>query len=233
MLSSLSLLLQNFPNDSGPIYKETIAGRLPVEPFNTFSNLIFLFIVIYFGRKVYKDYRNHRFLAFVLPVIALSYVGGTIYHGTRSHEFWLKLDYLPILFLSLAAVFYFVYKWLDKWSSRIVLFLVMLGLFFGLRALPLPKGLQITLGYLIIAATLIIPVLGFLVKTKWKNTTYVIVAFTVFFIAVLFRFLDKRIELDFFWMGTHWLWHLLGGVAVFFLILYIFKDKQQQATGNA
>ncbi len=229
----LTLNALKFPNDSGPIYKETLAGRFPVEPFNTYSNLIFLFIVVYFGLKVYKDARNHKFLAFVLPVIALSYVGGTIYHGTRSHQFWLQLDYYPIILLSLLTAFYFIYRWLDRWSLRIGLFLVMLGLYFGLRALPLPKSLQISLGYLIMAMTILLPVFGYLVKTKWKNYGNIIAAFGVFFLAVFFRFLDKRLDMDFFWMGTHWLWHLMGGVAVFFLMQFIFEDKKVQAAGNA
>ena len=66
---NLLLSFDSFPNDSGPIYQETMAGRLPVEPFNTFSNIFFLFIIIHFSLKVYSDYRNHRFLAWSLPVL--------------------------------------------------------------------------------------------------------------------------------------------------------------------
>jgi len=28
-------------------------------------------------------------------------------------------------------------------------------------------------------------------------------------------------------MGTHWLWHTFGGIAVFFLLYYIYKDEQE------
>lgn len=215
--------------DSGPIYKETVLGRFPVEPFNTFSNLIFLFIIIYFGLQVYKAIRQHLFLAFVLPVIALSYVGGTIYHATRSAEIWLLLDWVPIMVLSLATVFYFIFHWMTSWIKRLVVTFVMFGAFFGLRMLPLPQGLTISLGYLITALTLLIPILGYLVKINWKNAKHVFIAFAVFAFAVACRVIDKRVEIDFFWMGTHWLWHLFGGIAVFFLMKFIFEDNKAQA----
>ena len=63
----LALVQELFPNDTGPIYKETIAGRFPVEPFNTYSNLIFLFIVIYFGIRIYKEPKNQWFLMITIP----------------------------------------------------------------------------------------------------------------------------------------------------------------------
>ena len=218
-----------FPQDSGPIYKETIAGRFPVEPFNTFSNLIFLFIIIYFGIQVYKNIKNHLFLAWVLPVIGLSFVGGTIYHATRSHEIWLLLDWVPIMLLSLAAAIYFIYLWRDTWAQRILLVVIILTSFFGLRMLPLPIGLTISLGYLITALTILVPVLGYLYKSRWRNARYIIIAFSIFGLAVFFRILDKRLDIELFWMGTHWLWHFFGGLAVFFLIKYIFEDNKAQA----
>ena len=88
-----------FPNDSGPIYLETTQGGFPVEPFNTFSNTIFLLLIIYWSLRVYRNPGQHKFLAWVLPVIGVSYIGGTVYHATRSHEFWLRLDWMPIMLL--------------------------------------------------------------------------------------------------------------------------------------
>ena len=227
----LILLAQKFPNDSGPIYKETVQGRFPVEPFNTFSNLIFLFIVVYFALKVYRAPKKHPFLVWALPVIGLGFIGGTIYHATRSAEIWLLLDWVPITALSLAGVVYFIFKWMEFWLQRILLIAVMAAIFFGLRALPFPATIQITLGYIITAATIAIPVIGYLYKTHWHNLRYVAAAFGVFGIAVLFRFIDHRTDLDFLWMGTHWLWHIMGGLAVFFLIKYIYMDNSRDGRG--
>ena len=70
-----------FPNDHGLIYKETILGRLPVEPWNTASNLVFLFVVIYWSLKVYPYAKDHLFLAYSLPILFIGYIGGTVYHS--------------------------------------------------------------------------------------------------------------------------------------------------------
>ncbi|MCL6267366.1 ceramidase [Flagellimonas myxillae] len=219
-----------FPNDSGPIYLETVQGRFPVEPFNTFSNLIFIVLVVYWGMKVYKNPKEHLFLAWVLPIIAFSWVGGTMFHATRSHEFWLRLDWMPIMFLCLTLVLYFVYKITSSWLSRILLVIIFLGMYMGLRTLPIPNGLRISLGYVITALTVLLPLLWYLYKTAWKNGILVVLTFLIFGLAVYFRTVDLTQSI--LPMGTHWLWHFLGGVAVHFLIAYIFKDNLLNLSAN-
>lgn len=224
------MLFLKFPNDSGPIYLETLEGRWPVEPFNTYSNLIFLLIIIYWGIRVYKHPKEHLFLAWVLPVIAISYIGGTIYHATRSHEFWLKLDWMPIMLLCAALVIYFIFKVVRTWWQRLLLVFLLLGTSYMLRILPISPGWRISLGYVITAATILLPLVGYLIKTQGKNAILVITAFTIFSVAILFRSIDK--SQSFFPMGTHWLWHFFGGVAVHFLIAYIFKDNLLNLSAN-
>lgn len=46
------------PNDQGPIYRETDMSRLLVEPWSTFSNLIFLAVFIYFAVKTRFSYKR-------------------------------------------------------------------------------------------------------------------------------------------------------------------------------
>lgn len=225
------MLFLKFPNDSGPIYLETIEGRFPVEPFNTYSNLIFVALLIYWGLRVYKSPRKHQFLAWVLPIIAISYVGGTIFHATRSHEFWLRLDWMPIMFLCLALVAYFVFKLVKPWWQRLALLIVLLGASFFLRVLPIPPGLQISLGYVITSMTILLPLIWYLIHTQGRNWGLVVVAFLIFGIAIYFRSVDLR--QSFLSMGTHWLWHFFGGVAVHFLIAYIFKDNLLNLSANS
>ena len=220
-----------FPNDSGPIYLETMEGRFPVEPFNTFSNLVFLALIIYWGIKVYKNPKQHLFLAWMIPIIAISYVGGTVYHATRSHEFWLRLDWMPILFLCVALVVYFIFKLVGTWWKRILLIALVLGASYLLRILPIPPGLRISLGYVISAGTILLPIVWYLVRTRGRNLYLVILAFGIFGIALMFRILDKSQTL--FPMGTHWLWHFFGGIAVHFLMAYIFKDNLLNLSANS
>lgn len=231
MLLLFLTFFQNFPNDSGPIYKETIAGRLIVEPYNTFSNLIFLIILWYWGMKVYRNPRQHQFLTLVLPIIAISYVGGTIYHATRSHEFWLLLDWVPIMLLCLAMVIYFIFKIVGKWWQRALFIVSIFGVSYALRILPMQETIRISIGYVITALTIMVPLVWYLSKTKFTNMRWVVFAFLIFAIAIYFRSIDLTQTI--FQMGTHWLWHFLGGVAVHFLITYIFKDNLLNLSANS
>ncbi|MEM8998729.1 MAG: hypothetical protein AAGB24_00575 [Bacteroidota bacterium] len=212
-----------FLNDSDPIYLETVAGRFPVEPWNTYSNLIFLAILIYWGIRVYPNYRSHYFLAGVLPIIFVSYVGGSLYHATRSAEIWLLLDWMPIMLLCFALVIYLICKLVKGWWQRTVFIFVLLGTSFLFRLLPMPQGMQISLGYVITAFTILFPLSWYLIRTEGKNIGLVVTAFLVFGLAIYFRTIDLHQTL--LRMGTHWLWHLLGGTSVHFLIAYVFKDN--------
>lgn len=222
----MNLIVENLiPNDSGPIYKETVMGRLPVEPFNTFSNLIFLAIIVYFSIKIYDRLGKHRFIAFCLPVMIISLIGGMIYHGTRSHQFWLYLDWVPIMFLCAAVVIYFITKLTSVWWKRILAIIIILSVSYIVRNLPFPKGFRISIGYVVTALTVLVPIVSYLIHTKGRHSQWVIAAFSIFGIAVLFRTLDKITTTEFFYMGTHWLWHLFGGLAVFCLMQYIYLDN--------
>lgn len=216
------LSLGGVPQDSGPIYRETVADRFIVEPYNTFSNLIFLFIVWYWGRKVYKNHTAHLFLAWAIPVIAISYLGGTIYHAKRSHELWLLLDWVPIMLLCIALVVYFIVKAVPKWWQRSLFMSGALGISFLCAPLRYRKPFA-SVGYVITAVTVLPPVLLYLSKTKFLYFYRLAAAFSVFGIAIYFRSID--LAQTFFSMGTHWLWHFFGGLAVHCLIVYIFKDN--------
>ncbi|WP_224484174.1 ceramidase domain-containing protein [Robertkochia aurantiaca] len=224
------LILRNEVNDTGPIYTETDPTGFPVEPFNTASNLIFLFILIYWGVRVYRSPGKQPFLAFVLPVLAVGFIGGTIFHATRSHEIWLLMDWVPILVLCFAAVIYFVNKITHKWYWRLTLALLIIGLSLGVRALPIPEKVSHTIGYVITAITLLLPLFLYMRKTQWSNWRPVLWAVLCFMIALGFRFFDRR--QDFLEIGTHWLWHIFGGLAVFYLLTFIYRDQKKLQTAS-
>ena len=212
-----------FPKDSGPIYQETLSGRLPVEPYNTYSNILFLLIIIYFSLKVYKDYKNHRFLAWSLPVLLMGFIGGTVYHATRSHDIWMYMDWLPIVILCLAVSVYYTIKLKMTKRKRFILILIILFLVFGIRLIPWPAASQTSIGYIATAAGLLLPIITYFYTTKLHNWGYILLAFLSFGFAICFRVLDRFIYI--IPMGTHWLWHVFGALSVFFLIKYIYKDK--------
>ncbi len=224
MLFHLVEIIQ-LPHDTGPIYRETVMTRLPVEPFNTFSNLIFLCIVIYFSVKVYRDFRRHIFLGFCLPILAIGFIGGTLFHGTRSHQIWLFMDWVPIMLLCMAAVFYFIFKVFRLWWKRLLALTLLFTASFGIRLLPIPSVIRISLGYVITAITVLLPIVLYLIKTRGQHKELIIAAVLSFVLAVSFRSVDKILDIEFLYMGTHWLWHLFGGISVFFLMLYLYRDS--------
>ena len=225
LLSKILFQLE-FPKDSGPVYTETLPGTFPVEPFNTYSNLIFLAIVIYFAFKTSKEPKRHKFLRFwVLPILLIGYIGGTLYHGLRNHEAWLLMDYLPILILTISAVFYFIFKFSKTWWRRLLLAGFFVGGSFGLRYVPFSLRYSESIGYVITAFSVLLPILLYLSKTKYRNGGWVALSAFTFALAVTFRVSDR---FDFLSMGTHWLWHLAGGTAVFFMFMFIYRDSKNQ-----
>jgi len=216
------------PLDSGPDYKETIMGRFPVEPWSTVSNLFFLAIVIYWSFQVYQNYRQHRFIAFSLPVLFIGYVGGTLYHATRSHEAWLLMDWVPILLLSLAVSVYYSIKQRMSWIHLATLAVVPVVTILTLRHLDhqgaIPSYLRSMISYSMMAFMVLYPIFRYLAKTNWHQAKWIILAMLSFVTAISFRSIDLLVDIDFLPMGTHWLWHSFGALAANLLLVYIYRD---------
>lgn len=219
----LFLIQESLPVDSGPVYKETLAGRFPVEPFNTFSNFLFLGVCIYFALRVYRRGSRQVFLAFCLPVLLLGFIGGTVYHATRSAEIWLYLDWVPIVTLCLACSFYFAWKAGKLLWQKIVLCALVLGLPLIFRSIPWPQNMQISLGYIGTALGVLLPIVLYAARTRFTHFYGVVAAVLSFGIAISFRIFDSSLAI--LPMGTHWLWHSFGAVAVFFIMNYVYKDQ--------
>ena len=217
------------PHDTGPIYRETLMGRLPVEPWNTFSNAIFLLLVLIWAWRVVPDFRRHGFLAFMLPVLFLGFVGGTVFHATRSHEIWLLMDWVPIVVLCMAATGLFALRAGAPWWLVVPLLLLPFGLrYLMLDVLQWPATIVMNLGYAALGAVVLGPLVLHLHRNGWQNAGTVLTSAGCFALALVFRSLDHSPLLFALPMGTHWLWHLLGGCAVHFLVRYIYLDDLRQ-----
>jgi len=77
----------------------------------------------------------------------------------------------------------------------------------------------ININYAFMAALVLFPVFGYLIKTEWKNGKWVGFALIAFIFALTFRIADKW---DVFTIGTHFLWHTFGAVASFCMLNYIY-----------
>lgn len=224
----ISAIILQTVNDSGPIYKETVMGRFPVEPFNTLSNLVFLAVIIYFSYKVWHSKKSQYFLKFMMPIFFIGYLGGTIYHATRSAEIWLLMDWVPIVLLCVACAVYFTFKATRGWTARILLMVIIIALNIVPRWIEFPVGYRTSIGYVGTAIAVLLPIVVYGYRTNWHRARFLGFGVLSFVLAVSCRTLDKKFHLDFLWMGTHWLWHTLGGIAVFWIMLYIYEDIEHE-----
>jgi len=218
-------------NDFGPAYTETDLSSFPVEPFNTFSNILFLVVVIYWYMQIRNTVlppRFKKYLIFSLPILLVGYVGGTIYHATRSHDIWLLLDFLPILILVLITS-YFCWR-------RLKMSLPMIALcVFGLIALPRlyvysfskEAGVNLSFSYFILSLAVTLPIFIYEFKSDRKTLNSFLLALGTVMFALCFRVADKSdFVVNYMPIGTHWLWHSFGAIGCHFLILYLKKSEE-------
>lgn len=216
-------------NDSGPIYQETIMGRWPVEPWNTFSNVVILFSLFYWSYHVYKNPKQHLFMAICIPFIYLGVFGATMYHSTRSHEVWLLMDWVPIAVLSIATSIYFMIKVRLHWAIQpaVVLSPFFIPYLFYIT-IDIPEVYISMLSYGMNALMILGPIYIYLRATNFNNWHIIGLSVLSIFLGIMFRTMDKGVGAELFPMGTHWLWHAFSGLSVYFLMEYVYKMNNQK-----
>lgn len=217
------------PDDFGPIYAETDLSRFPVEPWNTFSNIIFLIIIVLFIKKTKLNYRTHPSFIISLPILTIGFIGGTVFHATRSHQIWLAMDYIPITILSLFVSYIF---WVRLTYRRIISVLLIFLPFILVRLVFLIPNLDIKLKitgvYSMLALSILAPLYLHHFRL-YKDDFVIMLSSTLFFIlAIFFRYQDKNL-ISIFPMGSHFLWHLLGGASVWCLAEYIYRVEKKES----
>jgi len=214
------------PNDQGPIYSETNMSRLPVEPWSTASNLVFLVVFIYFAIKTKFSYKKFPLLVVFLVILLIGWMGGTIYHATRSHNIWLMLDYMPIMFLVLISTIFFWRELVGKWILVFTFTLLPIVIYRLIyEVLVLPHSISISIGYSVMALVVIIPLVLHCIYKNPKAWKLVVGALSSFAIAITFRILDEYLS-QYISMGTHFLWHLFGGFCCFFMLCYVYETEK-------
>lgn len=215
--------------DGGPRYFETDFSLPIVEPFNMASAALFLIIVAYWAYQLRGRFSRHVFLTVATPILAIGGIGGTIYHGFRTAEFFLVMDWLPILILSLMACFFFTHLATKKRWAGAALIVFVFVTHEAIHAILRPS-IANNLAYTLLALTILVPLLAVVFKSNGKHAKWVVIAMLSFCFALGFRMADP-----FGWlpMGTHFLWHLFGAFACHAMFVYIFKlNKWRRKTGQ-
>ena len=194
-----------------------------MEPWATYTHLVFLFIIVYWGLRIRRSRVRHGMLRFSLPVLGVGWFGGTVYHATRSSDLWLAMDWMPIMILSLTATYWLwrgvtgrrLYAWLAMAASMALIQLA--------HHVPgLRHGYHISIGYSLLALSILVPASLHCIL-RWRGGWLrMLSAAFAFAIAISARVLDSGMGARLLPMGTHFIWHVLGGVSAFCLVSYIF-----------
>lgn len=215
--------------DGGPRYFETDFSLLIVEPYNMLSAALFLIIVADWTHKLRGRFSRQMFLTVAVPILAIGGIGGTIYHGFRTAQFFLVMDWLPILILSLMACYYFTHlATKNRWIGAVLIVFVFVA-HESIHALLRPS-IANNLAYTLLALTIMIPLLSVVFTSNGKHAKWVIFSLISFCIALGFRMADPFGLLP---MGTHFLGHLFGALACHAMFVYIFKlNRWRRLTGR-
>lgn len=223
------MILQAQLPDGGPHYTETDLSQLIAEPWNAVTAFLFLIIVGFWVYQLWGEFKEHKFLTAVLPILAIGGVGGTIYHAFRASSVFLVMDWLPILLITLGGSIYFMIKLLGKWYYGVLVIIAGVGLEF-LNFNLVPMRYAINVSYSIMGLLVLSPIIIQLIKTRFFGVQWVGIAFGCFALAILFRTADPEGWLP---MGTHFLWHIFGALTCHFMFWYIYKlDKNQLSSAQ-
>lgn len=214
-------LNKTVPTDGGPWYPETNLDAVIAEPWNTVTASLFILLALAWLWRLRGRYRQFPFMTICQPILLAGGIGGTVYHATRSHPFWLRLDYSPIYLLGLAASIYLWTRLRPRWW----MFFLMVT-FLGFTTLLFPKGLDrqwtINLSYASVAMLILIPLTIVMIQTRFRFWAWILTAFCCFTTAWMFRIIDAIRPTD-LPMGTHWLWHIFGCMATAALAEYFYR----------
>lgn len=218
----------NVPNDLGPLYTETRMDRLPVEPFNTASNLAFLLVILLLLRRLRRNgWRRHGVTLLALAIVAAGFVGGTLYHATRACDLWRLLDVTPIVLVVLLASVYFLYAVL---GGLLRVLLVLMPAIWGFRwwaASADGADPAIAFGYIFLALLVIVPATLHCASRGWRHGRLLLLAAASFALAFFCREADAAIVSRLLPMGSHFVWHLGGAAAAYFALAYLMAAESE------
>ena len=224
IINSMSQLLDTSMrlSDLGPRYAETDLTHFPVDAWATWTNLVFLFVIVYWARRLRRSDRRHLLLSIALPLLTIGWLGGTVYPATRSSVVWTLLDWGPIVVLVLLAAWWLWRRLLPSAALAFCATLLPLLVAGALaRSLANSGPAGISASYAILAAGVVVPAVGNCVRRPdtWLRLAVVLGCFAV---ALVFRVCDAPLAQAGWPHGSHYLWHIFGGLATFFMFGFLY-----------
>ncbi|MCB9030661.1 MAG: hypothetical protein H6619_06375 [Deltaproteobacteria bacterium] len=127
------------------------------------------------------------------------------------------------MLISLIAAGYFWKQFLGSHIKALAVTLIPFFIIGLIRSqLSIPIHLRIGIGYSTLALIILTPIFLDCFKRKLTDVFSIIIALGSFLLAITMRQFDSVLK-DIFPMGTHFLWHLFGGISVYFIMDYVLK----------
>ncbi len=222
----MSIPLDALGPDGGPIYAETNFSNFIVEPLNAASALIFIAISSYWLWKIRYEKLQFGFIFSAMSLMLIGGIGGTIYHAFRVSKYYLLMDWLPITIITILCSIYFLNKIFHKLFLSIIVVLVSLLIqyFIWDYAGKHDHHLSITLNYLLLGFSILLPLGIYLYLQNWRNYKIVLYSLISFGLALTFRLIDA---FEIFPFGTHFLWHTGGAIATWLMVDYMYLENDK------
>lgn len=207
--------------DGAFAYHETDFSQLIVEPWNAFSSLAIALPAVYFALMLRGQYKRYPFMMACMPLLFIGGMGSTLFHAFRASPYLLMMDWMPIAILVLMISMFMWYKVLGKWWLAIALVLLLSFMrFFVPLYFSFEGHAAINFSYFIGGTTMLLPVLLLSFKTNFTRFHLFVLTTLLLALALFFRYFDN-LDDPYLPMGTHWLWHILSGMAAFPLGYYL------------
>lgn len=230
-MSDLIVYLQQtlMPKDGGMLYTETDLTQLFPEPLNALSSLVFLVLSLWWLWRLRGNYRPYSYLSFAVFLLLIGAIGGSVYHGLRLWRPFIMMDWLPIMLLCIFTGIHFLIR-ASRWYIAIPVVLAYAG-FITRSAMRTPENIQfwINLNYFLMSLLVVLPVLWYLAKTKFRHGRFFLVALFSFGFALLFRIADPYGWLS---TGTHFLWHLFGALATACMLELVYRVRREEVISS-
>lgn len=229
---SLDFFRELMIQDGGPWYHEFRPHSWIKEPWNSISSLFFFAPVVFWIWKLKGQYREHKIILALLPLLFLNGLGSTLYHAFRDERLFLVLDFLPASLMSITLSVYLWTQIVKRWyyGLLIVIGFYLLGYSTIRLFLQFEKidHLAPNFGYFFIGLAFLTPLLIIMKRTRFHKSQFAFGTMLFLALALLARSSDypnPNPFPDVLPMGTHFLWHLLTVCAAFSMGFYLYHLK--------
>jgi hypothetical protein len=217
--STNRLLTQQYI-DGGPLYTESQYGQFVVEPYNAVTASLFLFLAIFWARRIHSGLlRNNKVIATIV-LLAIGGIGGTLYHAFRMSRFFHLMDVLPIAIIGLGWSVEFLRRCFSlNYGTALVIDLILaVSGYFLLQQLPVQFAVTGT--YIWLALLILVPLGWLLARERVGDSRFLKRCLLLFIVGLFFRVVDPWTG-SYLPMGTHWLWHSFCFIAVHYWLLFV------------